>query len=179
MKKYNSQKLPNALIIEGGTKEQRLKTSLDEVIKLFCTTGAGCGTCSQCVKINVGSHPDFFIYKDEVLKVDTAREIVKHAYTKPSESEQKLFIIENGDTIRQEAQNALLKVIEEPQNAYFIFLCQNSKNLLSTIRSRCQIFMLSAMDELSENETLVKLARSFREALVSELAMWQDRKSVV
>lgn len=140
-------------------------------MELFCITGAACGTCNQCVKIKAGSHPDFFYFNDDPLKVDTAREIVKHAFTKPSEAEYKIFIIDNGDNIRPEAQNALLKIIEEPQNAYFIFLCQNSRSLLPTVLSRCQIFSLDGDEAARCDESISALSKELPSALSSELTL--------
>ena len=173
MKKHSidHKSFPASAIIEGGTKESRKQAAFETAIKLFCVTGVGCGTCNQCVKIKAGSHPDFFYIDEDSLKVDQARNIIKNAYTKPSEAEFKFFIIDNAENMRVEAQNALLKAIEEPQNAYFVFLCHNHRALLQTINSRCQVFALPSENDEIANKAVADMASGFASAFASELAL--------
>lgn len=173
MKKYNidHKTFPHSAIIEGGSRESRKDAAFETATKLFCITGVGCGTCNQCVKIKAGSHPDFFYIDEDSLKVDMARSIIKNAYTKPSEADFKFFIIDNADNMRVEAQNALLKAIEEPQNAYFVFLCESHRSLLQTINSRCQVFTLPNEGDSIANKQVADMASSFAPAFASELAL--------
>ena len=173
MKKHSidHKSFPTSAIIEGGTKESRKQAAFETATKLFCVTGVGCGTCNQCVKIKAGSHPDFFYIDEDSLKVDQARNIIKNAYTKPSEAEFKFFIIDNAENMRVEAQNALLKAIEEPQNAYFVFLCHNHRSLLQTINSRCQVFALPSEKDEIANKAVGDMASGFASAFANELAL--------
>lgn len=171
LKKYSidHKTFPASAIIDGGSKESRKAAAFETASKLFCITGVGCGTCNQCVKIKAGSHPDFFYIDEDSLKVDQARTIVKSAYTKPSEADFKFFIIDNADNMRVEAQNALLKAIEEPQNAYFVFLCESHRSLLQTINSRCQVYTLRKEEDEISDRQIAELAPLFAPAFASEL----------
>ena len=174
MKKHSidHKSFPASAIIEGGTKESRKQAAFETATKLFCVTGVGCGTCNQCVKIKAGSHPDFFYIDASTLGVKyTREEIVRAAYTKPSEAEFKIFIFENADSISVPVQNTLLKAIEEPQNAYFVFLCHNHRALLQTINSRCQVFALPSENDEIANKAVADMASGFASAFANELAL--------
>lgn len=94
------------------------------------------------VAFDNGNHPDFkLIQPDEkgTIKVETIRDLVKDINVKPIESKYKVYIIDQSDTITTQAQNALLKTLEEPPT-YAVILLITSKyySMLSTIRSRSQ-----------------------------------------
>lgn len=126
-----------------------------ECAKLFAaslvcknTESAPCTKCNACVMAKAGTHPDIYFLKPEKDKktgkekrnitVDQIREITADAYTKPYESGKKVYIIEYGDDMNEQAQNAFLKVLEEPpEYAVFVILAENDQSLLETIRSRC------------------------------------------
>jgi hypothetical protein len=89
------------------------------------------------------------IFEDEV-KIDNSRQI-KHSLSRKEKS-KKLYIFSGGLTI--EAQNALLKSIEESsENIYFIFCCENENSLLPTIRSRCFVVQ-TGLSEIPDTEIL-------------------------
>ena len=111
---------------------------------LVCkNTGASpCGNCNACLMAKAGSHPDIMTVTPadgkRNITVDQIRGIVTDAYTKPYESEKKIYIITYGDDMNEQAQNAFLKVLEEPpEYAVFVILAENNESLLQTIRSRC------------------------------------------
>lgn len=89
----------------------------------------------------------------ESFGVNYIREIIGEANKKPYEYEKKIIIIYNGEKLTVQAQNALLKTIEEPPNGVFIIITSsNSKAILDTIKSRCQIYKLWPLskDEMRE-----------------------------
>lgn len=101
-----------------------------------------CGTCNACIMAKAGTHPDIYTVTPadgkRNITVDKIREIVNDAYTKPYESGKKVYIISYGDDMNEQAQNAFLKVLEEPpQYAVFVILAENYESLLQTVRSRC------------------------------------------
>lgn len=103
---------------------------------------APCGSCNACIMAKAESHPDIYkltpIEGKRNISVDQIRSVVTDAYTKPYESEKKVYIITYGDDMNEQAQNAFLKVLEEPpQYAVFVILAENIESLLPTIRSRC------------------------------------------
>lgn len=100
-----------------------------------------CGSCIPCSKIQKGIHPDIFkIYpagKSETIGVHEIEIVKRNLYVKPNDANCKVFIIYNADRMNRFAQNAMLKMIEEPpEDSYFVFTCQNSQSLLPTVRSR-------------------------------------------
>ena len=102
--------------------------------------------------------------------MDRAREIIRQASQKPSEAEFQIFVIDNADNMRPEAQNALLKVIEEPQSACFVFLCLSRLSLLPTVRSRCAVYSLRA-EEAEENPEIAEMCSAFPAAMGDEHAL--------
>ena len=105
--------------------------------------GVPCLSCPSCRLLAADSHPDLIRLTAPVDKksigVETVREqIIREAYIRPFHSERKVFVIENGELMTPEAQNALLKVLEEPPSyAVFLLLATAPDQLLETVRSRC------------------------------------------
>lgn len=88
--------------------------------------------------------------KKSSFGVDDIREIVEEINKKPFEGDKKVIIICDGNKLTVQAQNALLKTIEEPPKGVFIILlCESLELILDTIKSRCQIYKLSP---LTKNE---------------------------
>jgi len=118
-----------------------------------------CGACTSCRKFESGNHPDFHFYEPEGLyfKIDQVRQIIHHASLKPMESQWKTFLLENVHYMREEAANAFLKVLEEPPGQTIFFLIsEGSEVLLSTIRSRCQIFEFQPLQPEEIQQWLMK-----------------------
>lgn len=101
-----------------------------------------CGSCPACVKSMSGNHPDIIYLKREKeksIQVDEVRrQIIDDIGIKPYYGPYKIYIIEDAQLLTEQAQNALLKTIEEPPEYALIFLLtDNSDAFLDTIRSRC------------------------------------------
>lgn len=102
-----------------------------------------CNTCKFCIKTGKNVNPDVITidFLDSNITVDEARKIRKDVYILPNECKRKVYIIKNGQNLNIQAQNALLKTLEEPPRyACFIIECTTEQSLLSTIRSRCSIY---------------------------------------
>ncbi len=103
----------------------------------------------------------------EKLLVADSNEIVSEAYVKPVNLPYKIFIINNIDISTDEAQNKLLKVLEEPpKNVYFLISAKNEEKVLSTIKSRCDKIKINPLceDELktiSTNPLAIALGGGF------------------
>lgn len=108
-----------------------------------------CGNCRSCKNAAAHIHPDI-IYAEHSGKlggfsVETIRNICSDAYIRPNNSERKIYIFTDADNITVQAQNSLLKLIEEPPSyAYFIFTASYKNVFLETILSR--IISLSAAE---------------------------------
>jgi DNA polymerase-3 subunit delta' len=104
-----------------------------------------CDACPSCIKYNTGNHPDVITVKAEKssIVVDQIRDLQKDMYVKPYEGGRKIYLIEEVHTMTPQAQNCLLKTLEEPPAYGVIFLLADQlEGLLPTILSRCQILRL-------------------------------------
>ena len=105
-----------------------------------------------------GADLDIKIYpkNKEKLLVSDSNEIVDEVFIKPTNKENKVFIIENIDLSTTEAQNKLLKVLEEPpKNVYFLISAKQADRVLPTIKSRCDKITIEKLP-LSEIEKVCK-----------------------
>lgn len=96
--------------------------------------------CESCVKFNSNNHPDYREIKPDgnSIKISQIREMLEDVYQKPIVSERKIIIIDDADLMTEEAQNSLLKTLEEPpQFIVIILITSNESLLLNTIKSRC------------------------------------------
>ena len=99
-----------------------------------------CDKCKSCIELENNNNPDFIIINNDekVIKLDQIRDMNKKISEKPVISNKKVYIINNSDTMTKEAQNCLLKTLEEPpEYAVIILVASNENKLLNTIRSRC------------------------------------------
>ena len=106
----------------------------------------GCGNCSECHTAMLGSHADVDHVSTEAMtiSVDTARNLVLEAATAPSVSRWRVIVLEDADRLTEQANNALLKSLEEPTPHTVWLLCAPSlEDLLPTIRSRCRHVVLT------------------------------------
>ena len=95
--------------------------------------------CKSCVCYNSNNHPDFKIINEsgETIKIEQIRNLVDKVIEKPIISERKVYIINDCEKMTKEAQNCLLKTLEEPPKFVTIILISSNENLLlNTIRSR-------------------------------------------
>lgn len=142
-------RIPHAIMLDGA-KGLGKRSVAEELAKaILCDNSHNyCGVCRSCEVYDAGSHPDIKVIKPDnksntAISIDAIRELGKDAFIKPMMSKRKVYIIENAETMRNEAQNAFLKILEEPpQYVVFILLSESSSMLLDTIISRCTIFNL-------------------------------------
>lgn len=91
--------------------------------------------------------------KRKSIVVDQIREVKEAAIIRPGELNCRVFIIRHAETMNQQAQNCLLKLLEEPpHNQFFLLICSGASNLLPTIRSRAPVIRMQVFshDVLSD-----------------------------
>ena len=112
--------------------------------------------------------------KREIL-VSQIREISADAAVLPNEAPRKVYLIREADTVNEEAQNAALKLLEEPPNACIFLLCaENPERLLSTVRSRCVELSFSSADAASSPESAALAEEYLKKVSEGDLfALWQ------
>ncbi len=141
--------LGSAILLDGPQGIGKRTAALDIALGLLCKDPDGpCLQCPTCRRVLAGSHPDVhrLSCSDRAVKVDDIRDLRAKSFIRASESDFKVFVIEQADKLNPQSQNALLKVLEEPASSVFILLCENREAMLQTVRSRCKPFRLSPLD---------------------------------
>ncbi len=142
-------RIPHAVLIEGetGTGKRTLATFLSDAA-VCAENNAPCGKCRNCLLSAGKNHPDIIkvsLLEDKKnITVNQIREVRASSYVKAHMGGNKVIVIENAETMNEQAQNALLKVLEEPpKNVIFILIVQNASMMLDTIISRCVVLSLT------------------------------------
>lgn len=157
-----SDKLSHCYLIAGpaGSGKRTLARWLCAAMECSAEAGRPCGSCQQCRKVLGGVHPDLITVDEpgkKTVTVDRIRKARADVYIKPNEGRRKIYLIPRAMDMNTAAQNALLKVIEEPPGyAAFLLLTEAAEKLLPTIRSRAVPLRLAP---LSERQGLEELAR--------------------
>ena len=111
-----------------------------------------CNKCKSCIEFDSKNNPDFqeIIPDGANVKIDQIRQMQSKVYESPIISRKKVYIIDDADLMTKEAQNCLLKTLEEPPEFVTIILIgSNESNFLSTIKSRCIILNFENIDSNS------------------------------
>jgi DNA polymerase III gamma/tau subunit len=161
----------------GASESAALETAKELTKALFCEDvkdWESCDICRSCKLVSQNTHADFVkvspIEDSQVVKIGQIRELVVKANLKPYEARSKVFVVDPADAMNEEAQNAFLKTLEEPQgDTHFILIARNSGSLLETIRSRCQAFHFADTYSAAEDEDeILALKREAVEIFLSK-----------
>ncbi len=113
-------------------------------------------SCKSCIEFTNQNHPDFMQIEPEegkTIKIEQIRYMQQKILEKPIISTKKVYIVNDCDKMTKEAQNCLLKTLEEPpEYAVLLLITNNESKLLNTIKSRC---IKMAFQPISE-ETIQK-----------------------
>jgi DNA polymerase-3 subunit delta' len=137
--------LPPSLIFSGpeGVGKRLAAVALAQLVNCLApVAGDACGACSACTRIARGVHPDVLVVRpgdSGSIKVDQVRDAIERSAYRPFEGRRRVVVIDDADALVPEAQNALLKTLEEPPAAsMFVLVTSRHDVLLPTVRSRCQ-----------------------------------------
>jgi len=131
-------------------------------------TGCGKTTLGRIVASNLNSHGDDFREVDsaDFRGIDTIREIRKNSTYKAIQSEHRVWLIDECHKLTDDAQNALLKILEDsPKHVYFILCTTRPQKLLSEIKGRCQQFVVTPLTEIEMKGLLNKIVIRENETL--------------
>ncbi len=137
---------------EPGIGKKMVAEQFAKMILCQNFDGKECNSCKSCIEFNSGNNPDFsYIEPDgKNIKIEQIREMQSKVIEKPINSSKKIYIINDADTMTKEAQNCLLKTLEEPPEYVVIVLVVSNENkLLTTIKSRC---MKIHFEKISDSE---------------------------
>jgi DNA polymerase-3 subunit delta' len=139
------QGMTQSWLFVGPPGSGRSNAAIAFAAALQCAQG-GCGVCHECHTVLAGSHADVKVVRTEklTLGVDDVRELVRTSALTPVGARWQILIVEDADRLTEQANNALLKAIEEPGARTVWMLCAPTvEDVLPTIRSRCRLVTLS------------------------------------
>lgn len=139
-----SRRFPHALLFCGPEGIGKRTTANAFAQALLCSKGPeGCETCPACIQAAQGNHPDLIVLEPEkgIISIDRIRALKRDLGRKSFAGGYKLCIIDDAEKMNEQAQNALLKTLEEPTPDTLIVLVSGYPYvLLPTLISRCQRF---------------------------------------
>lgn len=154
----------HAYIIEGihgsgkHTVAQLIASSLSCEHRDDSSYPLPCGECSNCRKIKKGISADVVTVgtgEKASIGVDEVRQLREGLYVSPNDSDTRTYIIEEAEKLTVQAQNALLRTIEEPPSfAVFLLLTEDSSKILETVKSRAQLVRCEVFSPLRIGEYL-------------------------
>ncbi len=141
----------------GGTGKRTTALALAAACLCQAQPGRGCGRCTGCRLVEAGSHPDLFVEDlararlekpaASHVSIEQVRRIRSHLTLRPVHGGRKLGVIDQAERLTADAQNALLKTLEEPRGCTtLVLIATNPDALLPTIRSRCQCVRFAPLD---------------------------------
>lgn len=174
-------------VIVAGPPEEAGAAAMELAKTLLCAAPEGgrrpCGACPHCRKIAAGVHPDVIAVERQKdgkgqprreIYVEQIRDVVGSAPILPNEAARKVYLIRDAGAMNAAAQNALLKLLEEPPSFVSLILTAESEaSLLETVRSRCVLRRAGPGGEepppaeaLARAEAYLAAARGSRTALI-------------
>ncbi len=147
-------KVSHAYIFSGdkGTGKRKLADAFAETLQCEGTGVRPCGECHSCRQAESGNHPDIIYIRHEKptsIGVEDIREqLTGDIQIRPYNGKYKIYLIPDAEKMTVQAQNAILKTIEEPpEYAIIILMTTNEQVFLDTIRSRCVVLNLKPVPD--------------------------------
>ncbi len=157
---------------EEGIGKKQIAREFAKMILCLSPEKETCNQCDSCIKFISNNNPDFIEISEDgnSIKIAQIRELQEKIYQKPIVSSKKVVIIDNSEKMTDEAQNSLLKTLEEPPEYIVIILITSNENkLLNTIKSRClklsfvNIDSKEMLEYINKNQEIQNLTQSILE----------------
>lgn len=132
-----------------------------------------CNNCKACIEFETSNNPDYFEIdtQENSIKIEEIRQMQSKIAEKPIISNKKVYIINDSEKMTKEAQNCLLKTLEEPPEYITIILITSNENMiLNTIKSRCTKIVFNKIEDeklskyLKENYKFENITKSMLKA---------------
>jgi len=163
--------LPPSLLFAGPSGVGKRKAAVALAQALNCLAprdGDACGECAACTRIARRVHPDVLLIEPAdtgLIRIDPVRNAIERAGYRPFEGKRRVVIVDEADALLPQAQNALLKTLEEPPaSSAFVLVTSRPDMLLPTVRSRCPLLRFAPLAATDVAAVLVANGRSEREA---------------
>lgn len=160
--------LPPSLLLAGprGIGKRMTATAIATTLNCLQPRPAGafetdaCGECQSCRRIARGVHPDVVVVEPGdlgTISIEAVREVIDRANYRPFEGRRRVVIVDEADALMPQAQNALLKTLEEPPSAsVFVLVSSMADALLPTVRSRCRPLRFGELATAEVAELLIR-----------------------
>lgn len=171
----SSNRIPHAILIEGETGLGKHTLALYLAAAAVCNnSNAPCGNCDNCKLCFSANHPDIItiapLENKKSISVAQIKELKNEAFVKPHTANKKVFVIDNGDTLKEDSQNTILKLLEEPPECVmFIIIAETKASFLDTIISRCTVLTLNTPDEANALEYISGKTKKSEQEIINAL----------
>ncbi|MEO1816138.1 MAG: DNA polymerase III subunit delta' [Acetobacterium sp.] len=173
-KEIKSSEVSHAYLFSGIDGIGKKKTAREFAKALLCQdqTGKACGHCPVCTQIDHENYPDVKVIGPKAgeasIKISQVREMISELSIKPYSGNWRINIIDGAERMTPEAQNSLLKSLEEPLSYnIFILITSQTQSILPTIRSRCQCYHFQPLS-IFDMETIIFQEGGFDKTAVAE-----------
>ncbi len=141
---YLSGRVGHAYLFNGPVGVGKKSFGKEFASLIMCPQASGgkrCGVCECCVLMDNSTNPDYKVIGcaegKNTVSVETIRGLQDDIVTAPIFSNRKIYVIDTAEKMTEQAQNALLKILEEPPSyAMIMLMCNNILSMLGTIKSR-------------------------------------------
>jgi DNA polymerase-3 subunit delta' len=156
----HTKRLAHAYVFSGLDGIGKRLTALALAKNLLCSSGGGkiCGICSACIQVDRGSHPDLMMIEPEkgLITIDSIRNLKRALSRKSFSGGYKVCLIDDADKMNLQAENALLKTLEEPTpDTVIILITAKPYHLLPTVLSRCQHLKFQSLAPFDASELIM------------------------
>lgn len=167
------EKVSHAYLFVGPSGTGRMAVALAFAQALLCERPSGgdaCGECEGCRRVVRAVHPDVAVIRPDgdSMKIEQIRDLKHAAQFPPYEGGWRIFVLDDAEAMTAEAQNSLLKLLEEPPaRVVLVLIAESAAGLLPTVVSRCQLVRFSLVPAGDIEEALAS-----RKGLPSERAQF-------
>ncbi len=173
LKRNRENKLAHAFLLETNDSTKCYEDVIELVKNLECPFDYNekCDKdCNVCHLIENDNLPSFIVINAEgqYIKKDQILEMMEKFNTKPVFTKYNIYVIREAERFNSSSANTLLKFLEEPEDGIIgIFITENKENVISTIRSRCQIFRCDYHIDISDkvNEDILQDVKNYLNAI--------------
>ena len=157
VKNYHENKISHAYLIETNNLEKCYLDLLEVIKQIFCQNeyNKECNKCNICNLVNQNYLPSLVVISPDGMNIKKEQivELKKKFSTVPIYTKENIYVIKNAEKLNGASANTMLKFLEEPeQNILGFFITNNANNVISTIRSRCEVIkVLYDIHELDIN----------------------------
>ena len=153
--RYHENRLPHAFLLETNDYERCFKDVLSLLKQINCPYSyqEKCkNTCNLCNLFDTGNLPSFIqvVPDGQAIKKEQILAIMQKFETKPVFSQYNMYVVNYAEKLNSSSANTILKFLEEPEDYILgFFITNNKENVISTVRSRCQIISVVYEEDIS------------------------------